>query len=368
MNSLPETTDAAARDAVVAADADYRIAPPVAGSAYAGFDLPAGDLATVPQFLALQKDPEIAAYLKSGNGEEPPSRRARRGIAFFLFAAAILLAVYLLPAWSMFSRYRPTLPAETQKPAPYAGDVPLLLRDRIGGINADIAAGDRWRPAFAKLSALVDDLDAGKISAPEELRRWARCETLVAMASKEIPPSYPDAYPERVFGGLVHAVAQDPDFVIPYRAGAAYVRLLRSAPQTEATARDADRRILEALERLRSEHGRRLDADRELLGIEAKCHIAAIPKEYTPNDRYLDYHWRRASHAISRLYSLHGTSDAQAKSLDHARWRTIAGYFDLTLLTWDVERLGWRKTVVLDGKEYSRDDVAKILEQLKSAF
>lgn len=364
MDALPEKSDDDPDTAVIIAPGSGHAAVHRAeDAAYAAFPLPDEELLPVPQVQALLKEPEIAAYLKSGGG--PTSRRVRRIGAFFLVSLAVLLLVYWLPPWNMLYRYRPPRPAETLKPTPYAGGIPLLFRDRIRSINDDIAAGDRWGAVFGKLSSLVDDIDAGKVEAPKDMATWARSETLVAMASKEVPPTaYAESYPETVFAGFMRPDPRNAGTALPYRAGAAYVRLLQSAPRGKDNAGEAERRVQEAFERLRSEHGRRVDADGDLLAIEAHNHIAAIPKEYTPNDRLLDYHWRRAANAIDRLYALHGKNDPQARSLDRSRWQAVFRYFDLTLLTWDVDRLGWRKTVTLDGAEYTRDDVKKILERL----
>lgn len=337
---------------------------PAWAAPYAGFQLPAEETASVPQFGALLEDPEIAGYLKQGGEGGWTARRTRRLLLGFLIFVGACAAMYVSRRWTMFHTYRPPPVVETAKPMPFTEFVPLLFRERIRSINADIASGDKWPSVFDKLAALVNDIDAGGIDAPADIRLWARSETLVAMASREVPPkAFAESYPDRVFRGLAHSLP-DADAVLPFRAEAAYVQLLNAAPRNPENTREADRKLLIAVELLRRDHGKRLDSSRDLLAIEAKAHIALFPPEYPANNRDLNYNWRRASHAVNRLYTMHGTSDPQTRSLDRKRWEAVSRYFEFTLLTLDYGRLGRLKTVSLDGEEYTQEQVNGILKNL----
>ena len=314
----------------------------------------------VPQLDVMLSEPDIAPYLTRGRKDEHPFRLRRIALGLTVTLAALFLA-YALPSWKMFARYRPPVPAETPKPRAYQGEIPLLFRETVKEINAAIDGGNQWQAVFNKLSAFVDAIDSGTTSPATEIEIWARTELLVALASREVPPSaYEEALPEGIYHGLETMENAPP---VSFRAEAAYVRIRNAASWGKNTAA-AESPVIEHLERLRAAHADLLDNTPELLVIEAERHIAAIPREYAPGNRFLDYHWRRAAHAISRLYALRGGSDAQTRTLDRKRWQGVFKYFDLTLLTWDVGNIGWRKSIVLDGREYTRGEIESVLKGL----
>lgn len=335
---------------------------PAAAEPYQPFSLSNGELEEIQPLQALLADSEVAGYLNSGaaGAAWSPARLRRLGLGLIAFLA-LLIPLLFLPGWKMLAGYSPPPPADTPKPQAFAGNVTLAFRDRIRDINSDVQAGNRWRPAFEKLRALFD---AGE-EMPDDLRVWVDSELLVTLASKEIPPdAYDETLPDRVLADLQSRLAAEPGAVLPFRAAAAYAAVLHSLPASKENAAEREAAMLAILERLRSDHPVLMDKNRDLLFLEAQQHIAAFPAEYAPQDRHMEYHWRRAAHAIDRLYSLYGSRDGQVRGLDRRRWETVYKYFDFTLLTLDMNRLGRLKTIQLDGKDYSRDDIKHILEQL----
>lgn len=335
-------------------------------SPYASFDLPLSDLTPEPQLDALRIDPEIAGYLQDNSPRAWTRQRLLKTGAGFILTGIALAALFFLLPGNMFRSYMPPAPRDTPKPQPYPdpSSLSILYRDNIRDINAAIGEGNRWRSVYDKLHALLADVESGKIEPPDTVLRWARQEMLVVLASKEIPPgSYPDTYPDEVFDGLT-GILDQPE--IPYRAGSAYARILWSRPfpreREAAGAKHAE--LTGILEALRAAHPGRLDNNRELLAIEAESHIRQFPDRYTAGDTYLDYHWRRAAHAILRLYELYGKRDINVRRIDRRRWQAVYRYFDLTLFTWDPKRIGRIRTARLDGVEYTREQVKKEIENL----
>lgn len=366
MEQTPEEDDRNALPVPVAPDVVRELTPGSGSEPYADFQLVESDIADIPQIQALFDDPDIAPYLRHGGSPADSRKRGLKAGIGLVASVAVLLALYLLPHWNMFAGYTPPPVAETPKPISFTGKVPFALQERLKSIHADIADPARSQPAFDQLRTLVADADSNAIELPPELEEWARSELLVAMASRAIDPSsYDEAYPEQIFSGLAELPDRPPGPAFSFRAGAAFTKILHSLPpgkKDAATARE--NRLLEVVERLRVDYSPLLDKDRELLTIEAECHIAAFPSQYSQKDRHLDYHWRRAAHAIGKLYEQYGKSDAATRSLDKKRWQAVLRYFDLTLFTWDVDRIGWLKSITLDGREYTKQDVQDIVKQL----
>lgn len=330
---------------------------------YHDFSLANEELQLVQPLQALMADAEVAGFMDGGNVDGPwsPARLRRLGLGMLAFLA-VLLPLICLPGWNMFAGYAPPHPSDTPKPQQFAGNVALVFQDRVRSVNGDLQAGNRWQAAYEKLRALFDDAE----EMPDDLRIWVDSELLVTLASKEVSPdAYDVALPGRVFADLQQRIEALPETTaVPFRAASAYAAVLNTLPAAKESAAERDSVLLAILERIRNEHPSSMDKSRDLLFMEAERHIAALPPEYAAQDRRLDYHWRRASHAIERLYSLFGTRDVQVRAIDRRRWETIYKYFDFTLLTLDVNRLGRLKAIQLDGREYSRDDIKSILEQL----
>lgn len=337
---------------------------------YAGLNLPAKELDCVAQVDALRADPEIAGYLR-GAGQEPWTRkRYNKAFAGLAITAGLLLAVYALLPGNLFSRYRPPAPQDTPKPQPYAAvaETPILFRESVRDINADLQSAARWRAAFEGLKTLADSGESGGIEPPPELRLWAYQEMLVMLASRELPPGlYSEDYADELYAGIERLLAANPQEAPPFRAASAYARILASRPRPkDAEERRAGLEATAALiETLRAEHGPLVDGNRDLLIAEAETHIALLPREYEAGNRYLDYHWRRAAHAILRLYELYGRNDAAVRQLDRQRWRAVYRYFDYTLLTLDTKRLGRIASARLDGVDYTRADIRAKLDELE---
>lgn len=349
-------------------NAPERVGAAFMPSPYDAFNVKDGDRDSVVQVEALLADPEIAGYIK-GNADTAWNRRriAQCAIGFVVTAACLATLIFFLPG-NMLRSYRPPAPQDNPKPQAYAdmSTLPILYREGIREINDDIAAGNRWKGAFEKLRAFIGDMDAGKIDPPEELRVWAYQEMLVILASKEIPPdAYADDYPDAINRKLDNALVVT-SAPVPFRAGAAYARVLasRPTPKDEAGARSRREGLIDVLERLREENPELLDKNRNLLTIEAEQHILQFPPEYSADNRYLDYHWRRSAHAILRLYDMYGKRDAGVRQIDKQRWQAVLRYFDFTLFTLDTKRLGRLKSIRLDGSDYTREQVRAELEAL----
>lgn len=338
-------------------------------SPYSGFQLPVTDLKPLPQVDALREDPEIAGYLQDNSPKDWNRRRlAAAGIGFILTLAA-LAAVFVFAPGNMFRTYAPPPPRDTPKPQPYSdmAALPILFRDAVRDINMEIGDGNRWQYAFDKLRAFLADADAGKISPPDDVLRWARQEMLVILASKEIPPGgYPEAYPDDVFARFRESADAGGESALPFRGGSAYARILASRPisKDRKDAAEQQERLTGILEALRAAHPELLDNNRELLAIEAENHIRQLPREYVSGDQYLDYHWRRSAHAIVRLYDLYGRRDPSVRQIDRRRWNAVYHYFDLTLFTWDPKRIGRLKSIRLDDTDYTREQIRRELENL----
>ncbi|MCD8351152.1 MAG: hypothetical protein LUC93_11135 [Planctomycetaceae bacterium] len=339
-------------------------------SPYAGFSLPEGGVEPVPQRRALEADPEIAGYLHD-TGHAPWTRKryitALTGLAV---TAALLVVVYIVAPGSLFSRYRPPAPQDTPKPQPYPNlpSVPILYRETVRSINADLESGTRYGAAFATLQTLIDDDGADAIRPPVEVGIWAREEMLVLLASREVPPDrYTEAYADEVYASLIRLAAERPDTAYPFRGGAAYARVLasRPLPKDAGEARVERERTAALIETLRAENPAATDNNRDLLVAEAETHIALLPDEYISGDRRLDYHWRRAAYAIGRLYTVFGQSDPVIRTLDHRRWEAVYRYFDYTLFTLDTSRIGRIESARLDGVDYTRADIRAKMEELQ---
>lgn len=335
-------------------------------SPYDAFLVPDAERENVPQVEALLADPEIAGYIRGNTDTGWNRTRVMHTLAGFAATALCLAALVLFLPGNMLSGHKPPVPQDTPKPQPYpdAAMLPILYRDTIRDINADIAAGNRWQAAHDKLRRFIADAEGDKTDPPRELRTWALREMLVILASKEIPPAaYTDEYADSVHAGLqADAGAQAP----PFRAEAAYVRLLAARPAAkDAGEAQANRdRLIAVLEKVRGEYPDLLDKNRELLTIEAEQHILRFPAEYGEDNRSLDYHWRRAAHAIVRLYDLYGKRDPAVRQLDRRRWQAVDRYFNFTLFTLDTKRLGRLKEINLDGFTYTRGQVRAELENL----
>lgn len=338
-------------------------------SPYSAFDLPETDLNSIPQVNALLEDAEIAGYLRGNTPKTWNRNRLLKTGTGFLLTAAALFAMFILTPGNVFRGYSPPAPRDTPKPQPFAdaAGLPILFRDAVRDINAEIGDGNRWQTAFDKLRAFLADADSGKIAPPDDVLSWGNQEMLVILASKEIPPGmYPETYPDEIFDNFRDLSDKQNNPAPPFRGSSAYARILASRP----TPKDRDdasakrKRLTGIIENIRAASPEILDNNRELLAIEADNHILQFPREYTPGDQYLDYHWRRAAHAIIRLYDLYGKRDQAVRQIDRRRWNAVYRYFDLTLFTWDPKRLGRLKTARLDGVEYSRDQIRKELEKL----
>ncbi len=313
--------------------------------AYAAFPLSGGELRSVAPLEALLDDPEIAACLRVAS---PPGRGVRKGVIGFGLFAALLAAFCLLPGWRMFPKAPAApAPAATEKPVPFAGTPPEALRGAVEAVGNDIAAGNRWGRVFAGLAELVG------WEAPvedREVRVWACTELLVSLASRDVAPDWAnDALADRAFALLTEGNA------LSVRACSAYARLLRAAPGGQEAA--AGKKLLAVLETFRALYPEALDRDAELLALEAEQHIAAFPREYDGGERELDYHWRRAAHALGKLSPL---DPGEARLLERRRWERVRGYFDFAL-TLDLQRLGRRGYLTLDGTRYDRNAVEALL-------
>lgn len=336
---------------------------------YEGLSLPARETQSVRQLDALMADSEIAGYLGE-SGHRPWTRQ--RYIAALVglgVTACLLVAVFLISPGNMFSRYRPPAPQDTPKPRPYPAlsETPILFRESVRAINADMESGARWRPAFEKLRELLGSLQGG-VEQPRELRVWAYTEMLVMLSSRELPPDlFSEEYADSVHGELIRFLETSPEEPRPFRADMAYVRIL--ANRTRSADAALERTKLEAMaaliESIRAAHGDKADDNRDLLMAEAGTHTALLPPEYDEGNRALDYHWRRAAHAILRLYELYGLNDADVRRLDRRRWEAVYRYFDYTLFTLDARRLGRIASARLDGIDYTRAEIGAKLEKLE---
>lgn len=337
-------------------------------SPYAVFGLSDKEMQPKPQLQALMDDPEIAGYLQDNNPKAWTRQRLyKAGIGFAVAAVGLMLLFFFAPG-NLFRTYTPPPPRDTPKPQAFAdtAELPILFRDSIREINAEIDNGNRWQTAFDKLRAFLAEATHRKINPPNNLLLWAHQEMLVILASKEIPPgAYPLSYPDEVFDEFKTLVADTPD-PMPFRGGSAYARILISRPEPKEKEEAAAWRekATDVLESLRAAHPTVLDNNRELLAMEAEAHIRQFPKEYVEGDQYLDYHWRRAAHAIVRLYELYGSRDPAVRQIDRRRWQAVYRYFDLTLLTWDPTRIGRLKSIRLDGNEYTRVMIKQELDRL----
>ncbi len=337
---------------------------------YQPFALNPEDCENVSQLEALQNDPEIGGYLK-GDGARPwdGKRLTRAGAGFAATVAAVFLLFTFYPG-GLFARYTPPTPEVTPKPAafPNAADLSILYRDSVKDINQLIASDRQWQKVYEQLNRLIADDTGGKAGLPQDLALWSREEMLVVLASKELPPtSYPDNYPGEIFTQLDRDGKR---FGVPlsFRSLAAYARLLSDRPLAKSD-KDALRKraadILAVLERIRENYPELLDKNRDLLMLEADQHVNLFPKDYSPGDRYLEHHWRRAAAALVKLYTLYGQKDRDIRQLDRKRWQAVLRYFDFTILTWDTSRMGRLKSVRLDGKDYTRDEIRRELEKIK---
>ncbi len=339
-------------------------------SPYAGFSLPEGGAEPVPQRRVLEAVPEIAGYLHGARYEPWTRRRYLTALTGLAVTSALLAFVYIVAPGSLFSRYRPPSPQDTPKPQAYANiqSVPILYRETVRTINADLESGARYGAAFAGLQALIDETGSEAIRPPVEVGIWAREEMLVLLASREVPPDrYTEEYADEVYAGLLRLADERPDTPYPFRGGAAYARVLASRPLPEDAdeARSGRERTAALIETLRAENPSATDNNRDLLVAEAEAHIALLPKEYTSGDRRLDYHWRRAAFAIGRLYTVFGQSDPVVRNLDRRRWEAVYRYFDYTLFTLDTSRIGRIDSARLDGVDYSRADIRAKMEELQ---
>lgn len=336
-------------------------------SPYLPFNLPEPDLKAVPQLDALRADAEIAGYLQDNSPRAWTGRRFARAVIGLALTAAALAAVLFFVPGNALRAYSPPPPRDTPKPQPYhdTAALPILFRDSVREINAEIGDGNRWLAAFDKLDAFIARAKDGSIDPPPEVLLWAEQEMLVILASKEIPPgAHPQGYADLVYGDFRENLPEKTDDPIPFRAGSAYARILAARPlqkDREASAKQ-QKQLVDLLEQLRAVHPDLLDYNRELLAVEAETHVRLFPKEYVPDDRYLDYHWRRAAHAIVRLYDLYGKRDPGVRQIDRRRWQAVYRYFDLKLFTWDPKKIGRLKSIRLDGAEYSREEIRRILE------
>lgn len=332
-------------------------------SSFTSEELPPAKLEKIAPLAALETDAEIAGYLKHGSAAN--AGRGKKIVIGFAACAISLFCLYWIPSWSVLARFVPPPPRDTPKPHEYRGEIPLQFRDVVSEINAEILAGDKWRAAFAGLKSFIDSSRDAPVPPPRELLGWAYTEMLVALASGDLPPdSGDDLRADMVYDDLVGLAAEAPKEPIPFRAAAAYVRALQ-ARSGERTWREEDsERLITVLERMRDEHATQMDGNGEALAIEAKRHILALPREYRADDRHIDYHWRRAAHAINRLHALGGELEPVRRSLDRERWSIAYGYFDITVLTGEWNRFWRLKKIRLDGREYDRAQIVAILENI----
>lgn len=337
---------------------------------YAGLNLPATELDCVAQVDALRSDPEIAGYLRGAAREPWTRKRYNNALLGLAITAGLLLFAYALFPGNLFSRYQPPAPQDTPRPQPYAAvsETPILFREAVREINADLQSVPRWPSVFDRLQDLADSADSGGIEPPPELRLWAYQEMLVMLASRELPPDlYQEEDADLLYAGLERLLADTTGEAPPFRAGSAYVRILagRLLPKDAEERRAGLETTAARIEALRAEHGELVEGNRDLLTAEAETHIALLPREYEEGDRYLDYHWRRAAHALFRLYELYGKNDAAVRRLDRRRWEAAYRYFDYTLLTLDAKRLGRIASARLDGVDYTRADIRTKLDGLE---
>ena len=333
---------------------------------YAEFSIPEAEQEPVSQREALLSNPEIAGYLGGDGAHTTPRNRLFRSGMGLLITALLLTGLFIFLPGNMFHAHITPVPYDTPKPQPYAGvaALPILFREQVRDVNDSIQSG-KWQSAFAGLRALVDETESGKGTLPSELRAWSLEEMLVILASRELPPdSVPAGYRERIFDEVDSLYAESRE-TPSFRSGSARIRLLDERPVPAAgRERQEDNDIFSALEKVREDHPDLMDKNRDILLIEAERHIEAFPGEYAQGDRYLDYHWRRAAHAINRLYDLFGKRDPAARELDRKRWQAVYKYFDFTILTLDTSRLGRLKNIRLDGTDYTREQVRREIERL----
>lgn len=327
--------------------------PEFGAEAYVPFGLPAEELLPVAPLDALLADPDVGGYLRSRRGGTGRTgSRVLRALAGLAVSSVLLALLVLLPDWRMLPNHVPLRPADTQKPLRYDASPFPALRDQVRAINADIDAGNRWASVFSRLAALAREEST---AADRGVQTWARTELLVSIASKDIAPdSANDTLADETFSSLAAAPP------VSFRAFSAYARILHAAPSSD----EKNAALLRVVEDARGGYPEKMDASRDMLVIEAERHIAAFPPDYEENGRVLDYHWRKAAHALDRLAAL-APGDAQVLSLNRRRWESVYRYFDFTLaLTLDLNRIGWRESIQLDGKRYDKQMVKAILKEL----
>ncbi len=337
---------------------------------YQPFPLEPGDLENIGQLDALRGDPDIGGFLKNDAARPWDARRLGRALAGFLATAAAVFLLYFFYPGGLFTHYSPPVPEVTPKPQPFlnAGDLSILYRDNVREINQLIAGDRQWQRVYEKLAAFIADDSGGKTVLPQDLALWSREEMLVVLASKELPPSsFPENYPDEVYAQLERDGKRF-GVTLPFRAEAAYARLLADRPLPKKDKEAVRKRAadtLAVLERMRENHPDLLDKARDLLLLEAEQHIHLFPGDYSPGDRYLEHHWRRSAAALVKLYTLYGQKDRDLRQLDRMRWQAVLRYFDFTILTWDTSRMGRLKSIRLDGKDYTREDIRRELEKIK---
>ncbi len=351
------------------------VAAPATGSyqkvtPYQQFPVDPGDLENTGQLDALRADPEIGGFLTNDAARPWDARRVGQALAGFVATAAAIFLLYLFYPGGLFTRYTPPVPEITPKPQqfPNAADLSILYRENVRDINRLIAGDRQWQQVFEKLAAFIADDEAGKTALPQDLSLWSREEMLLVLASKELlPAAFPENYPDTIYAQLEREGKRF-GVTLPFRAEAAYVRLLADRPlpkKTKDAVRTRATEVLAVLERLRENYPELLDKNRDLLLMEAEQHINLIPKDYSPGDRYLEHHWRRAAATLVKLYTLYGQKDRDLRQLDRKRWQAVLRYFDFTLFTWDTSRMGRLKSVRLDGRDYTRDEIRRELEKIK---
>lgn len=327
--------------------------------------LPPAMTEAVSPLDALGEDPEIAGYLKHpASGKKSDCRK--RALLGFVLCAGALFCAYWLPGWRLLERYVPPPVRETPKPREYAGDIPLRFRDEVLDINADIAAGDRLRTVFAKLRRFDETSRNAAPPPPREMSLWANTELLVALASKDLPPRIgAGGVADRTYDSVVALCGTAPELPVPFRASTAYAEILHARLAGNAADAGGDgERLAGVLEEMRDAHSAAMDGNATVLAIEADAHIMAFPATYAEGDDALDYHWRRASHALGRLHAVLGADNPVTRGLEAKRWKAVHAYFDVTLLTLDWNRFWRLEKVTLDGRDYTRDEVEKILAAL----